>query len=339
MALRLIGITGSHAGEAYSLESEVLIGRDAACTVVLPGDPGVSRRHARIFWLNGLPMLEDLGSRNGTLMNGIRVSQAMPVSDGYEIRIGAEVFRVEAVIDAPASAPVPIVNVGRERSREGRGRSKRPEQGSAEGSLYGKGTSPGWDPLRGCASLNVDLSGCVKHLWILLILLLIALVLGAIILGIGALASSVASVGSSASGPSATGSSGQGNTPPAIDAQKPPPQEPDQSQQAAPSAEGIHIEEVKVNFAKRGESVARPVVLVKWLNLTKHPVKRLTGTVKLFDKDGKLLVEIPREQIYFGGPISPGEGHTDTIEQGGVVVRHRLTKPPATAQVEVERVE
>ncbi|MBC8064086.1 MAG: FHA domain-containing protein [Chlorobia bacterium] len=345
MALRLVGIIGAQAGKAYSLESEVLIGRESGCTISLPDDPGVSRRHAKIFWLNGLPVIEDLGSRNGTFLNGIRISQSMPVSDGNEIRIGAEAFRVEAVIDLPVAPAVPSTTGGREQSRgEGRGRRGKPEQGSAEGTLYGQAAGPAWDPLSGCALPKIDLTGCLKYLWILLILLLIALVLGAIILGIGALLSSVGSMGSGASGPgsssSAPGTPDQGKSPPTPDAQNPPPQKPDdQPQQAAPSAEGIHIEDVKVDFVKRGESVARPIVLVRWLNLTKGQVKRLSGTVKLFDKEGKLIIEIPREQIYSGEPVSPGQGHADTLERGGILVRQTLAKPPATAQIKIEKVE
>ena len=78
------------------LEGSNVIGRapDAAiqCDVT-----GVSRHHARIVMANGSATLEDLDSKNGTFLNGKRVS-SVPLSDGDEIRLGKAtlVFRVVA---------------------------------------------------------------------------------------------------------------------------------------------------------------------------------------------------------------------------------------------------
>ena len=41
---------------------------------------------------------------------------------------------------------------------------------------------------------------------------------------------------------------------------------------------------------KRGNPLAKPLILIKWLNLTKKPVKRLSGTVYLYDRAGKLIL-------------------------------------------------
>jgi DNA-binding winged helix-turn-helix (wHTH) protein len=58
--------------------------------------PSVSRRHARIRFEGGTPILEDLGSKNGTFLRGERISAPAPLADGDEIGLGkvTMVFRV-----------------------------------------------------------------------------------------------------------------------------------------------------------------------------------------------------------------------------------------------------
>jgi pSer/pThr/pTyr-binding forkhead associated (FHA) protein len=53
-------------------EGEIIIGRGPACRLRLPSK-NVSRKHARIFFRNDEYYIEDLGSSNGTYVNGIRV--------------------------------------------------------------------------------------------------------------------------------------------------------------------------------------------------------------------------------------------------------------------------
>ena len=48
----------------------------------------VSRRHARVMVASGLATLEDLGSKNGTFVNGIRLGSPVALRDGDELRIG-----------------------------------------------------------------------------------------------------------------------------------------------------------------------------------------------------------------------------------------------------------
>jgi DNA-binding winged helix-turn-helix (wHTH) protein len=70
-------------------EGENLIGRDPGCAVWLDA-PGVSRRHARIEVARDgeTVRLEDLGSMNGTFVDGTIVRGAVPVADGSVIRVG-----------------------------------------------------------------------------------------------------------------------------------------------------------------------------------------------------------------------------------------------------------
>lgn len=64
----------------------VVLGREPGCEVRLDTD-GVSRRHARVEAVNDGWRVTDLGSTNGTFVNGRRVS-AEPLADGDELRCG-----------------------------------------------------------------------------------------------------------------------------------------------------------------------------------------------------------------------------------------------------------
>ncbi|HVS33712.1 MAG TPA: FHA domain-containing protein [Thermoanaerobaculia bacterium] len=80
---RLIGLHRD-----YPLRGEEnVIGRDGDCAVTLP-DPLVSRRHALVRLTAGQATIEDLGSRNGTLVNGVRIAARTELSDGDTIEVG-----------------------------------------------------------------------------------------------------------------------------------------------------------------------------------------------------------------------------------------------------------
>ena len=66
---------------------ENLVGRDPECTLTIPSDL-VSRQHARIVVDGERVTLRDLGSKNGTLVGGLRVEGELSLSDGDEVRIG-----------------------------------------------------------------------------------------------------------------------------------------------------------------------------------------------------------------------------------------------------------
>lgn len=74
-----------HAGEN-------ILGRDEGEGIQLDS-PTVSRRHARIFIGDRMATLEDLDSKNGTFLRGERVSAAVPLANGDEIRAGSVVLR------------------------------------------------------------------------------------------------------------------------------------------------------------------------------------------------------------------------------------------------------
>ena len=77
-----------HGGRVTLRQGEHLIGRDpdtAACIK----DPSVSRQHARLRIVGSEATLQDLGSKNGTLVNGQPITSAVRVADGDEIVVGS----------------------------------------------------------------------------------------------------------------------------------------------------------------------------------------------------------------------------------------------------------
>ncbi len=83
-----------HLGRSYAIEKdEIIVGRAPECDLVVP-DPGASRSHVRILrTVSGEFVLSDLGSRNGTYVNGVLV-RSVPLREGDKIQMGTvTVFR------------------------------------------------------------------------------------------------------------------------------------------------------------------------------------------------------------------------------------------------------
>lgn len=113
---------GELKGQDFVLENETncILGRSSECSHHLP-DPVfmVSRLHCRIKVSAPSVHIQDLGSRNGTYLNGVKIGQRgkeqsmkealqaehadHPLWDGDELRIGPHVFRVEFVPPPPCA--------------------------------------------------------------------------------------------------------------------------------------------------------------------------------------------------------------------------------------------
>jgi serine phosphatase RsbU (regulator of sigma subunit)/pSer/pThr/pTyr-binding forkhead associated (FHA) protein len=92
----LIFLAGPIAGRRYKLgEGEYVIGRRSDCQIFVP-DMRVSRQHARLWREGEQWSLEDLGSNNGTYINGIRLQSATQLRHDDEITIANNKIRVEA---------------------------------------------------------------------------------------------------------------------------------------------------------------------------------------------------------------------------------------------------
>ena len=110
---------GALAGERFELEGDRTIGREDADITL--DDDQVSRRHARVSVSGSAIAIEDLGSTNGTFVNGTRIEAATTLAPRATVRIGTTTFALEADAEPeaepepePAPAmPEPAVTVAR----------------------------------------------------------------------------------------------------------------------------------------------------------------------------------------------------------------------------------
>jgi hypothetical protein len=85
---------GPQAGVGATLgEQPVVIGRGSDCQIRLDDDYS-STRHARLFQSEGEWWVEDLGSTNGTYLDGQRVTRPVPAEIGGSIRIGRTTLNI-----------------------------------------------------------------------------------------------------------------------------------------------------------------------------------------------------------------------------------------------------
>ncbi|NDC54271.1 MAG: FHA domain-containing protein [Planctomycetia bacterium] len=94
MQPKLIVASGKSAGRAISIRrSPLLIGRAEDCDV-RPLSEDVSRRHCAIHVGPADAWAEDLNSRNGTFVNGVRITEKTRLSDGDVVRVGSLELKV-----------------------------------------------------------------------------------------------------------------------------------------------------------------------------------------------------------------------------------------------------
>jgi hypothetical protein len=110
MRLALRFISGKYQGGEFPLEEdrEIIVGRSSDLDMVLVEEM-VSRRHARIQLVGGSVNIDDLGSTNGTFVNGERVTHA-ELQEGDRVLIGSNILKVVAT-DGTSNAPGPINGV------------------------------------------------------------------------------------------------------------------------------------------------------------------------------------------------------------------------------------
>lgn len=83
----LLLLTGPQAGRRHEVTGEVIIGRSPSCTIALE-DAKVSRRHVRLVVEDGEAKVMDLGSRNGTLVNGEKLEGEVVLLPGDRLQVG-----------------------------------------------------------------------------------------------------------------------------------------------------------------------------------------------------------------------------------------------------------
>jgi hypothetical protein len=86
-------------------QPSMIIGRHPSCEILLP-DRQISRQHARFLRTKEGFTLEDLGSKNGTFLNGEPVTEPRMLTDGDNIQVGLAYHFT--FVDAEATAPLPF---------------------------------------------------------------------------------------------------------------------------------------------------------------------------------------------------------------------------------------
>jgi hypothetical protein len=99
---------GPQPGQRFSLtQPTIIIGREAGNDVVI-NDPQVSRRHASLTWDGRQYIIQDLGSMNGTFVNGVRLTAPQVLQPGDVIGLGSTVllgFQAMLPVVSPAAPP------------------------------------------------------------------------------------------------------------------------------------------------------------------------------------------------------------------------------------------
>lgn len=105
--LTLIALNGQEKGRVFQLAGEApeLLGRLAP--MIKLADAQTSRKHAEIILQNNTWLIRDLGSTNGTWVNGQKIFQITELESGDRIVVGRHQFRVSKVSDLPAPTPQP----------------------------------------------------------------------------------------------------------------------------------------------------------------------------------------------------------------------------------------
>lgn len=106
MSAVLVVTEGPAAGQRFELDAEVVLGREGVSATIAE-DSELSRRHAVVRPAAGGFEVEDLGSRNGTFVNGQKIEGPMRLSGGDSIKIGQTVLALEGVARAAETSVSP----------------------------------------------------------------------------------------------------------------------------------------------------------------------------------------------------------------------------------------
>jgi len=99
---------GAGAGSEHPVDGELILGREQSTADLVLEDPGVSRLHARVLPDSGGVVVEDLGSSNGTYVNGHRISGPVELGTGDELQVGDTVVGIRRTAPtAPMRRPAP----------------------------------------------------------------------------------------------------------------------------------------------------------------------------------------------------------------------------------------
>ncbi|MBI1917292.1 MAG: FHA domain-containing protein [Planctomycetes bacterium] len=102
MEVRLVVERGARNGRTFWMhDPEMVVGRKKGCGLRIPS-AAVSREHCRLQVFEGILTVEDLGSVNGTSLNGEAVTERQAVRPGDQLKVGPVTFVVEYQLDQAA---------------------------------------------------------------------------------------------------------------------------------------------------------------------------------------------------------------------------------------------
>jgi pSer/pThr/pTyr-binding forkhead associated (FHA) protein len=100
--------SGPTPGVTFPLEGDQLtIGRDSSNGVAV-NDPEVSRKHARLSFQGGKYVIDDLGSTNGTFVNGQRIAGPVVLKPGDVVSLGEQIVLMYDAINMDPGATVAV---------------------------------------------------------------------------------------------------------------------------------------------------------------------------------------------------------------------------------------
>lgn len=110
----LIGQAGPLNGQRWGIEDELIIGRESDCSIIIP-DRQISRYHARLTPQEDGVLLEDLGSKNGTFVNGSILTDPVILQDGDLIQMALVQHFVYLSSDATMPLEGAVISSGGKR--------------------------------------------------------------------------------------------------------------------------------------------------------------------------------------------------------------------------------
>ena len=94
MRITLTETNGRHERYTFGLFDSARVGRSDACEIAIKNDRSVSREHCRFLLGNQEVLVEDMGSQNGTFVNGRRIGRASVITNGDMLQIGDKQLQV-----------------------------------------------------------------------------------------------------------------------------------------------------------------------------------------------------------------------------------------------------
>jgi hypothetical protein len=143
MKAKLVVVAGTTRAQEFKLKLPAILGRGRSCSVQLP-HALVSRQHCEVFEADGKLRVRDLGSLNGTLVDGHKVTEC-DLIDGQLLNVGTVTFRIEIASDDANAWLAPPSEGGASRigkaqpaaSASGKNLASRSAIGSQRGSASG----------------------------------------------------------------------------------------------------------------------------------------------------------------------------------------------------------